>query len=133
MNLSFKNTLSEEEKVKVNEFYNSLKNVAVEQNLDWNEIVPSGKNCSYFYASDNNRIQAFAIINEESFLGIVRYASIRFGPVFNEPDVLIEGIKEIIRHYRKKRYMHLSVLLPIIYITPIFRALMNGLNELKNG
>lgn len=106
--IKFVKELDEASRAEVRTFYDSLKLVTIEQHPDWQVAVYNRNRYSYFILRKDSRIRCFAVIAEQG-VSLFRMATIAFGPLFIEPDDLVESISEIRKYYRHKGYAYLGV------------------------
>ncbi len=112
MKYLFKSTLSAEEFANVNAFYDTLENVTIEQHPKWSEVLNNEGKCHYYISSVNNQIKCFAVITHQSY-SLFKTARISFGPLFSEPEYLIDSIKKIREEYKKNGFYYLSIQLAV--------------------
>lgn len=89
------------------DFYRILPIVHIEQFPGWNIISQENTPVRYCIASNANIIQGYTMVYEYKRIE----ARIIFGPLAKSIDTSIEIILEVIRYYKKKRFLSLQVLL----------------------
>lgn len=104
MRAIFKSDLDISDAKDITEFCNSADYCAIEQYLGFPEILYK-TNVTYFFIRDhNNVIKSYCQINE-----FLRSAHIWFGPVCDDKDMMIESVKEIAEHYKKRGFWYLGI------------------------
>ena len=103
MNAIFKERLSEQEVGQITSFCRSSKYCAIEQSVGFPALLNKQK-IMYFYLEHENSILSFCQINEK-----LRFATIWFGPVCDDRDVMLRSLCEIIEHYKKRRFWYLGI------------------------
>ncbi|MFQ5708109.1 MAG: GNAT family N-acetyltransferase [bacterium] len=106
---SFKYSLTGQEKDEIIGFYTSLDEVSLEQYPDWYQVYGTEKKVCFFLAKRENRVVCFTHIYENLF----KTAHIHFGPIFHDPNILIDSVRQIYRHYKARGFTHLSIQLGI--------------------
>ncbi|HUQ66135.1 MAG TPA: GNAT family N-acetyltransferase [Flavitalea sp.] len=112
MKSTFKYSLSDEEINELGEFYSSCEIVTIEQHPQWRLSIESHKNNCFFIGREEDRIVCSAVITETKKLGI-KNASIDFGPLFKNPDMLIASIGQIYEYYKSNRFTSLTIQLAL--------------------
>lgn len=105
METHFTSQLNTDEIEKIIHLYESLDYAAIEQYPYWPRQVDYNKRIKYFYSLKADRVTCFARILESKYFT----AHIQFGPVFNDIDDLILSLKTIYKHYKKKKFLSLTV------------------------
>jgi hypothetical protein len=108
MNVTFTYTLSDSERKRIQDFYLSLDYVALEQFPGWEKVTEDYSTPCYFLAEKDNQIICCARILE-SRLGFWKTAHIQFGPLFSDPDYLVDSIQEIFNHYKSTGFCRLTI------------------------
>lgn len=103
MQAIFKYDLDQVEVENIKTFCDSADYCSIEQSIGWTHMFCESKIC-YFYLIDEGAIKSFAQINEN-----FRFASIIFGPVCCDKDLMINSINEIIHYYKNHRYIYLNI------------------------
>lgn len=129
----FKNELSETDIEQIEVFCKDLDFAPIEQHPEWNKKIEQ-KTVVYFIARENNHIVCYSVINETK-AGLLKFASIRLGPLFKEPDYLISSLFEIKRHYGKRKFLYLSVQLSLFSgaVTDYIEAKFHQLTRFTNS
>lgn len=112
MEYSFKYALSDEEKVSFENFYSSLSLVSIEQHYNWPFVECASVRYCYFSAAQNGKYGCTAIVIE-NYSNVFPIASIRFGPLFSDNNILIESIIAISEYYKEKKFIELNIQLAI--------------------
>ena len=99
----FKRELDESEAKAVNDFCHAADYFAVEQAIGFPEILYTAR-ITYFWLSDDQGIRSFAQINEA-----FGCAHIWFGPVCDDPNMMIESVIRIADFYKGKGYWYLGI------------------------
>jgi hypothetical protein len=94
------------------EFYNSMPSPAIEQYPYWERKTGPGIRYCFFSAVENEERVCFAVVKEETKY-IFKTASIEFGPLFADPDALIECLAAIHEYYKKQGMILCTVQLGI--------------------
>ncbi len=107
----FLSNLDEKQKLELQQFYKCLDLRCVEQlyyfNLNLNNIINFIKK-----DKDSNNILCYALIKERKIL-FFKYASIEYGPLFQDIIVLEEAINDIYQYYYKKKYSYITIQLGV--------------------
>lgn len=103
MKTVFKTELNEQEFKDIREFCSGTEYFALEQSIGFPSILYTTK-ITYFCLLDGELIKSFCQINEN-----FRFAHIWFGPVCNDPEMIVLSINEIVKHYKKRAFWYLGV------------------------
>jgi hypothetical protein len=103
MNASFRMELDDSEAKAIRDFCAAADYFAIEQAIGFPEILYKTR-ITYFWLSDDRGIMSFAQINETTGC-----AHIWFGPVCDDPMVMIESVRRIADFYRRKGYWYLGI------------------------
>jgi len=103
MNASFRRELDDSEAKAIRDFCAAADYFAIEQALGFPEILYRTR-ITYFWLSDDRGIRSFAQINETTAC-----AHIWFGPVCDDPVMMIESVRRIADFYRRKGYWYLGI------------------------
>jgi sugar-specific transcriptional regulator TrmB len=103
MQIVFKSELNNTEVEKINAFCSSVDYCSIEQTVGWMQMFGKSKIC-YFYLIDGEIIKSFSQINEN-----LKFASIIFGPVCCDKEIMITSINEIINYYKKRKFIYLGI------------------------
>lgn len=90
------------------QFYSGVSQKTIEQHPDWPLVEKAAVHYSYFIARDDDGIVGAAVIAENKS-SIFHSARIQFGPLFRDIDTLTESLKFLFEHFRKQRFMALTV------------------------
>jgi hypothetical protein len=105
METVFKTELTGQEIGDIREFCSGADYFSLEQSIGFSPILYTTK-ITYFWLHDGERIKSFCQISEN-----IRFAHIWFGPVCNDPELIIISINEIVTHYKQRNFLYLGVLL----------------------
>ena len=94
----------------------------MDQFVDWSTIIDGKKNCYLTYYNNNN-LTGFCIIKEK-----LNYASVQFGPLVNNPNLIPEIIEKIFDHYKKKKFGLLRIQLDYLN-TKLYETILTNLNN----
>ncbi|MDZ7634097.1 MAG: hypothetical protein U5L72_06515 [Bacteroidales bacterium] len=103
MQIVFKTELTGQEIKAIREFCYGADYFALEQSIGFSAILYNTK-ITYFWLQDGAQIKSFCQINEN-----LRFAHIWFGPVCNDPELIVLSINEIVKHYKKRSFWYLGV------------------------
>jgi lipid II:glycine glycyltransferase (peptidoglycan interpeptide bridge formation enzyme) len=103
MQAVFKFELDKDESENIKAFCNSLDYCSIEQFVGWTQMF-SKSNICYFYMLDGTDIKCYCQIHEN-----FKFAEIVFGPACCDKEIMIDSINEIIRHYKERHFVHLSI------------------------
>lgn len=103
MKAVFKARLSEQENSLITGFCRSVRYCAIEQSIGFPALLNEQK-ITYFYLEHEGSIKSFCQISEK-----LRFASVWFGPVCDDRDVMLKSLCEIIDHYKKRRFWYLGI------------------------
>ena len=103
MKAVFKTKLDEAEAQKIKQFCASANYFAIEQSLDFPEILGASPK-TYFYLTNDLEILSFSQINET-----FKFAQIWYGPVCEDKEAMIESVLCIAEYYRKRRFWYLGI------------------------
>ena len=111
MEFTYKSKLSHIDIEQIEVFYNDLDFATIEQHPAWHLDVDS-KNVKYFIAYEKTKIVCYSVLYEK-VVGPIRFANIRFGPLFHDREYLISSLIELRRHYKERLFLFVSVQLAI--------------------
>lgn len=95
--------LSKKEILIINEFYNSIDHISIDQYIKWAEITVSKKKC-YFSFFDKNKLIGYCIAYEK-----MRYAYVSFGPISINKSNIPLMIELMFNHYKKLNFGRLII------------------------
>ncbi len=99
----FKYSLTDSEQAAITEFCNSSDYCAIEQYPGWFPLFFDARLCCYYLQEDQDLMAFCQIIESHGF------ATIEFGPVSRNANTTISAIRDIVRYYKSKRYLHLGI------------------------
>ena len=99
----FKTKLSEQEISQITGFCKSARYCSLEQSIGFPVLLNKQKT-TYFYLEDEGSIKSFCQISEK-----FRFATIWFGPVCDDRDIMLRSLSEIIDYYKKRRFWYLGI------------------------
>ena len=107
MNFIYKSKLSSSDIEKIEAFYNTLDVAPIEQHPLWHmDVEPKAVN--HFIAYEDEKIVCYSVLFEK-IAGPLRFANIRFGPLSNDPEILISCLIELKQHYKKQSFLYISI------------------------
>tara|TARA_B100001287_G_scaffold72444_1_gene60068 strand:- start:380 stop:1426 length:1047 start_codon:yes stop_codon:yes gene_type:complete len=95
--------LSKKEISIINEFYNSIDHISIDQNIKWSEITVSKKKC-YFLFYEKNKLIGYCIAHEK-----MRYAYVSFGPISINKSSIPLMIELMFKHYKKLNFGQFTI------------------------
>jgi len=98
INSNFSYQLSQEDKIAVNNFFDSQNHISIDQHVEWAEITVFKKIC-YFSLFDDNKLIGYCIIHEK-----MKYAYISFGPIAKDTATIPLMIESIFNYYKKLKF-----------------------------
>jgi hypothetical protein len=107
VDVTFRNQLPNEELEEVEKYFLSLSFNTIEQHPRWKDAIGVNEKFTYVLARDKG-LKAFAIVAERDYR-ILKTARISFGPLFSDPDSLIETIIAIQKHYKASGFSYLAI------------------------
>ena len=104
MKAVFKSELDNSEKQAVTKFAGSVDYCALEQQLGFPELLYRSKITYFLLKDDSDSLKSYCQINEN-----FKSAHIWFGPVCDDPDLMIESVLRIVEYYKKRHFWYIGI------------------------
>jgi hypothetical protein len=104
MKTVFKSELDNSDKLAVTKFAGEVDYFAIEQQIGFPELLYHSKITYFLLRDDEDSLKSFCQINEN-----FKSAHIWFGPVCDDPDLMIESILRIVEYYKSMHFWYIGI------------------------